>query len=186
MKYRGGSLPLFSIDQVASVSPMAETENLLVIVFMVGGREIGLLAIGPVDAVETNLNIDGSTLRQPASWDRPSSMIKRRCWWISMKSCVRPEPPMVQGSRKVKTGPGKSAPHSVRRRLQFFPQPSQRLHGKEGFEVIEAEDGLIAWDLLHKNKKNISLVVTDIEMPNMDGFALTRKIKESPLRPSCR
>ncbi|MFZ1984266.1 MAG: chemotaxis protein CheW, partial [Desulfatitalea sp.] len=64
IKYRGGSLPLFSIDQVATVQPLADQSNLLVIVFVVAGREIGLLAIGPVDALEANLNIDGTTLRQ--------------------------------------------------------------------------------------------------------------------------
>ena len=51
---------------------------------------------------------------------------------------------------------------------------------KEGYEVIEAEDGAIAWDLLNKNIERISIVVTDIEMPNMDGFALTEKIKSNP------
>ena len=52
---------------------------------------------------------------------------------------------------------------------------------KEGFKVIEAEDGVIAWDLLEKNADKITLVVTDIEMPNMDGFALTQKIRHSPI-----
>jgi two-component system chemotaxis sensor kinase CheA len=51
---------------------------------------------------------------------------------------------------------------------------------KEGFNVIEAEDGVIAWDLLQENADSISLVVTDIEMPNMDGFSLTQQIKQSP------
>ena len=45
---------------------------------------------------------------------------------------------------------------------------------------MEAEDGVIAWDLLEKNAGQINLVVTDIEMPNMDGFALTQRIKNSP------
>ncbi len=59
-----------------------------------------------------------------------------------------------------------------------------------GHKVIEAEDGLEAWNLLNsylerakrENKpitEYIQLVLTDIEMPNMDGLTLTRKIKES-------
>jgi hypothetical protein len=44
---------LFSVDEVAMVQPLADVEDLLVIVFIrLPAREIGLLAIGPVDAVE--------------------------------------------------------------------------------------------------------------------------------------
>ena len=51
IRYRGGSLPLFSVDEVSMVEPLADSEDLLVIVFILNNREIGLLAIGPVDAV---------------------------------------------------------------------------------------------------------------------------------------
>jgi two-component system chemotaxis sensor kinase CheA len=50
---------------------------------------------------------------------------------------------------------------------------------EEGFRVIEAEDGEIAWNLLQQHKDEISLVVTDIEMPNLDGYGLAQKIKSS-------
>ena len=65
IRYRGGSLPLFSIDEVANVGPLADVEDLLVIVFIISGREAGLLAIGPVDAIELSLDVDGQTLTQP-------------------------------------------------------------------------------------------------------------------------
>jgi two-component system chemotaxis sensor kinase CheA len=50
----------------------------------------------------------------------------------------------------------------------------------DGFKVIEAEDGLIAWELLKERAEEIDLVVTDLEMPNMDGFELTKRIKNDP------
>ncbi|MDW8434009.1 MAG: chemotaxis protein [Aquificaceae bacterium] len=60
-----------------------------------------------------------------------------------------------------------------------------------GHTVIACEDGLEAWEklneFLQKAKEEnrnirdyIQLVFTDIEMPRMDGFTLTRKIKETP------
>ncbi|MCW9014087.1 MAG: response regulator [Gammaproteobacteria bacterium] len=46
------------------------------------------------------------------------------------------------------------------------------------FDVIEAEDGEDAWDELQQNK-NISVVFTDLGMPNMDGFELLEKIRNA-------
>ena len=44
------------------------------------------------------------------------------------------------------------------------------------FDVVEAGDGQDAWEELQQNK-NISVVFTDLGMPNMDGFELLEKIR---------
>jgi len=46
------------------------------------------------------------------------------------------------------------------------------------FDVIEAEDGEEAWDELQQNK-SISVVFSDLGMPNMDGFELLEKIRNA-------
>ncbi len=46
------------------------------------------------------------------------------------------------------------------------------------FDVVEAEDGIDAWQTLAKNPK-ISVVFSDLGMPNMDGFELLEKIRNS-------
>ena len=46
-----------------------------------------------------------------------------------------------------------------------------------GFEVTTAVDGADAWRQLEKS--DIDLLVSDIEMPNMDGLALTRAVRTS-------
>ncbi|MCW8854132.1 MAG: response regulator [Gammaproteobacteria bacterium] len=46
------------------------------------------------------------------------------------------------------------------------------------FDVVEAEDGEDAWEEIQKNK-NISAVFTDLGMPNLDGYGLLKKIRES-------
>jgi len=45
--------------------------------------------------------------------------------------------------------------------------------------VFEAEDGVEALEFLEKTEEKISLVLTDFEMPNMNGLELTVKIRES-------
>jgi two-component system, chemotaxis family, sensor kinase CheA len=64
LQYRDSSLPLVRVDDAAAVEPVADQDNLLVIVFRLAGRDVGLLACGPVDAVEVTSDIDTATLRQ--------------------------------------------------------------------------------------------------------------------------
>jgi DNA-binding response OmpR family regulator len=48
---------------------------------------------------------------------------------------------------------------------------------KADFEILLAEDGVVAWDIIQKQMPD--LVVSDVMMPNMDGFELCRLIKST-------
>src|SRR6266699_322283 len=50
-----------------------------------------------------------------------------------------------------------------------------------GFIVLLAQDGVAALELSRKHTQPIDILVSDIEMPRMDGFALSRTLaKERP------
>jgi two-component system cell cycle response regulator len=51
---------------------------------------------------------------------------------------------------------------------------------REHFEIIEAVDGENAWDVLNRDHA-ISLVVSDLTMPKLDGFGLLKRIRGSLL-----
>ena len=51
-----------------------------------------------------------------------------------------------------------------------------RLLEREGFEVLVAKDGMDAIQVLQQTVPNI--ILTDIEMPRMDGFGLARNIRD--------
>jgi DNA-binding response OmpR family regulator len=47
---------------------------------------------------------------------------------------------------------------------------------QNGYNVLNAEDGVIALDII--NTSHVDLVVSDIMMPNMDGYALTDELRQ--------
>lgn len=47
-----------------------------------------------------------------------------------------------------------------------------------GFNVLEAEDGQKALQVLDNNQAD--LVITDLNMPNMDGLTLIKSLREKP------
>ena len=51
-----------------------------------------------------------------------------------------------------------------------------RLLEREGYEVLVAKDGMDAMQLLQETTPDI--ILTDIEMPRMDGFGLARNIRD--------
>ncbi|GAB6189155.1 response regulator [Marinitoga arctica] len=46
-----------------------------------------------------------------------------------------------------------------------------------GYEIYEAEDGAKALDILYR-EGNIDIILTDLNMPNLDGYTLIEKIRE--------
>jgi class 3 adenylate cyclase/CheY-like chemotaxis protein len=51
----------------------------------------------------------------------------------------------------------------------------RRILVQAGFPTITAKDGIEALECLKKN--NVSLIISDINMPNMDGFELCKQVK---------
>lgn len=54
----------------------------------------------------------------------------------------------------------------------------RRLLLSGGYQVVEAENAKRALDLLHKYQPD--LILMDINMPDVDGYTLTSRIKEMP------
>ncbi len=177
LQYRGGSLPLVCVDDVASVSPLAEQENLLVIVFRLKGRDVGLLASGPVDAIEVSTDIDATTLKQTGIMG--SAIIGSTTTMLvdifELVQSIHPE--WFTGD--AVTGEEEQPTVLIVDDSVFFRNQVRSYLEQAGFHILEGIDGVDALRVLEENIEAISMVVTDIEMPNMDGFELTRRIKES-------
>ncbi len=178
IQYRGASLPLFAIEQVANVKPLSDKEDLLVIVFSIGGRDIGLLATPPLDSTEEALTVDDMTLKQTGIMG--SAIIgNQTTLMINIFGIVEAlNPDWFTKKETVMVSENKAATVLYAEDSNFFRGQVTEYLKEDGYNVIEAEDGRIALDLIEKHIDEISLVITDIEMPNMDGFELTSYIKK--------
>lgn len=54
----------------------------------------------------------------------------------------------------------------------------RRVLEAEGYRVIEAEDGLAGMDFVQSETPD--LVLMDINLPELDGYEVTKRLKQSP------
>jgi len=171
------SMPLFDVGDVASVDGFENGEKALVIVFFVAGMDVGILAIPPIDTVKTAFRVDETSLKQPGI--AGSAVIDGKTTLmvdiIGIIESLRPEWFTVESRSGLRSDDGKTI--ILAEDSRFFRNQMKCAIEDAGYHVIEAADGRIAWDLLEKNAGLVSLVVTDLEMPNLDGFGFARQIK---------
>jgi CheY-like chemotaxis protein len=59
-------------------------------------------------------------------------------------------------------------------------QMLRHIFERDGYEVIEAEDGRAACELVPARRP--AILVTDLQMPGLDGFSLCRELREGGFR----
>jgi CheY-like chemotaxis protein len=60
---------------------------------------------------------------------------------------------------------------------EFILDLYERVFRMEKHEVQKAHDGAEAWGILERSKQLPDVIITDINMPLMDGYELVQKIK---------
>ncbi|MCB9496635.1 MAG: chemotaxis protein CheW [Fibrobacteria bacterium] len=177
MQYRGGSLPLLDLADVAKVGPVADVESWYVVVFAVAGREVGLLASQIVDIAEVSDEVDEQTFRQDGILGSAivggSTTLLVDLWGV-VRSCL----PGWIPDRPAAGGGGERPPILVVDDSPFYRGQISTFLTEVGYEVVQAEDGSKGLEALEA-RKDIGLVLTDIEMPVMDGLEFVRRIRAS-------
>ena len=179
IQYRGGSLALFGVEEVAGVGMRDQTgETCYVTVFPVAGREVGIMFSEIVDILDAKIKIDDITHKQPGIlgsmiiFDKITLLVDL----YGVVVGVMPEWGLLK-SPAEESGGGEFNVLIVED-SKFFMNQIQNFVNEAGYRTFTAEDGVEALKVL--DEEHIHLVLTDIEMPNMDGLELTRNIRHDP------
>jgi two-component system chemotaxis sensor kinase CheA len=179
MQHRGGFLPLVTLSDTAQVSPIGDAGELAVMIANIRGHEVGLLGAMPVDVIETNAEIDQVTHRQPGV--AGSTIIRNRTALVvdlfELVDATWPEWAAQRATAKPLSLDTKESVVLLAEDSDFFRSQVTRFLEEDGYTVLAANDGEAAWDLLINNVDRVKMVVTDIEMPRLDGLGLTRRIR---------
>ena len=181
VQYRGASLPLIKLEDHITAKEREEQPHLHVVVFDINGAEIGLIAPSLCDIRQLSTNIDTRTFREPGVLgsiileNHPVRFVDL----LVLAKNLMPEAFTDQapsGSSDTDT----PAHILLAEDSGFFRNQLIGFLTTDGYKVTDCEDGLIAWNTMQDVGHTFDLVLTDIEMPNMNGLELTERIKGDP------
>lgn len=175
MQYRGKSLPLVQLSDAANTGEVPLEKELVVIVTRVSNKEIGLLGLMPVSVEELNFTVDTTIHRQPGI---SGSMIfdGKTVMMIDVFEIIdKVYPEWKTEKKRDEKIVGTTV--LLAEDSDFFREQVTKYLNDGGYNVIVASDGMEAWEKLQEYKDEVKLVVTDIEMPVMNGLELCKKIR---------
>lgn len=186
LQYRGHSLSLLSLEKCIPARERLQHPTVNIIVFKHGDREMGLIAPTVIDIRNLPSSIDTVAFKAPGVL---GSLIVEGHTIRFLDVFDLGNTQHAVGRAAISHDPLRAAngETSLRKKTRilyaedstFFRNKVTRFMETEGWEVIPCEDGEIAWNKLQEPSLELDLVITDIEMPNLNGFQLTERIRAS-------
>ena len=179
-KYRGKSLSLFKIEDVADLCRTQEADYYTVAVFEIAGKEHGILVNEIVECLEVEAHFDEFPYKQTGVHgsariadklvlllDHYGIVAKIMPQWVS------------ETSAQTKTAVDSNSEKNILvvDDSKFFVNQIAGFLEEDGYRSVKAENGKEALDLL-LGDECIDLVLLDIEMPVMDGWEFTRQVRQ--------
>ncbi|MDP6445655.1 MAG: chemotaxis protein CheW, partial [Pirellulaceae bacterium] len=184
LQYRGATLPVMRLEQRVDALPCPEKDTLFVIVFNVAGREWGLIASDLVDIRELEMEVDTHTLsgRGVLGSMVVDGQVTR---FLDLHDIVdlsdgesnarasndgeRSSTAFANGAHRV----------MLAEDSDFFRHQVRRFLEEKSIDVVDYENGRLAWEAL-KAGEEVDLIITDVEMPEMNGFEFCERVKSDP------
>ena len=200
IRYRDVILPLVSAnEQLGYGSHSKENESVPVIVIQRAGMLFGLEVDGIIDTLSTAAETDTNLVKHPGIYGNlntedelivvvdPFELISKAYPDLAGheaggKLAAAREEILTELSKQVQSTPA----HSRQKRVLlvedtvFFRKAIKSVLEKDGFEVISATNGEEAIEVLNQQNGAFDIIVSDIEMPKLNGFQLAQAIRKNP------
>ncbi|MCC0024213.1 MAG: chemotaxis protein CheW [Hyphomicrobiaceae bacterium] len=172
VQYRGRLMPLVPVDE--GMTP-AESGQLPMLVFSEGQRSLGLVVDRIIDIVEDRLDLQVQSEREGF---QGSAIIAGKATEIIDVGYFLPKAYADWFERRAQAG---TAPARLlyAEDSAFFRNMIVPVLMGAGYELKVVEDGFDAYELIRAGER-FDAIVTDIEMPNMDGFTLAKMVRDNP------
>ncbi|MGM0442604.1 MAG: chemotaxis protein CheW [Fibrobacterota bacterium] len=173
----GETIPLVRLSEALGTPPIPRgTKQLYCIIFNTEKRPAALAVTHIDDIRSITENIDTDTYRAPGIIgttmidDHLTAMVDLYEVLVQNRPDLAPPDTARQGAEKQTVLVVDDSP--------FFRKQMGSIVTDTGYTLITAGDGEEALEVLEKEQ--VDLVLTDIEMPRMNGLELTRKIRQGP------
>jgi two-component system chemotaxis response regulator CheV len=190
---RGEVIPLIDLRDYLSITPGTELENSKLIVAEFNKMKLGFVVDGVDRIYRINSDELDASLTGTFLGDNALYVIKREgrnILLLDYERIVQVVNPNLANQFKLE---GRDVSPEITRRLgdldqyrilvaEDSPLIRKLIHGAlstGGFHNFEmVGHGKAAWDRLVEDGDDFDILLTDIEMPKMDGLTLTRRVKE--------
>ncbi|MCY2976381.1 MAG: hybrid sensor histidine kinase/response regulator [Planctomycetota bacterium] len=202
MPYRGEQLQVFELDPgLLRRVRIQRLDHCYVAVFTIREVEFGLLVPEIIDIrdISTAVSMNESVRRAVCGTVLVDDVLVELLDLYAFADEKLREPVVIQEQKEIPIAP--SGRHSIESQsievgkvnvdwsqftillaedTPFFRNQVQKFLEQSGFNVRISDDGQQAWQFLSDESNKVDLLLTDIEMPIIDGFELALKVRSSP------
>ncbi len=178
IQLRGSSLPLVRLEKFLPIKVPSEShEYLYVIVPRMVRHPIGIIATHVIDVLETTIDLDTESIHE-RGFLGTVIIAGKTMPMLDLFALFEIIDPEQKKAIDAVTDKGKPARILLVEDTPFFMKLIKGYLETSGYQVITAQDGANALEILHKEKTSVDLIISDIEMPIMDGYELIQAIRK--------
>ncbi len=169
VQYRGDLMPLITLDDTAKLPDRGMAQ---VIVFSYDNKSVGLVVEEILDIVQAQYDVKlGSKTDDKKNFIGSSVIVGKTTDIVNVARILSD---LVERAIGLEEHHKRSTEEKQNvlfvEDSPFFRSLTEPFLASAGYNITLAEDGSEALQILNKNPDRFDIIVTDIEMPNMNGF----------------